>query len=278
MSTLDLALIGNGAIGALVNPRAEIVWTCFPRFDGDPVFCSLLRGDSQPEHDGAFVVEMIGAFRAEQQYAHDTPVVITRFFNDSGAAVQVTDFAPRTSAGGVVLAPPLLVRRIEVISGNPTIRVRLRPMENYGAHRLAPQLERAASGAVYGDYLRYAGEHISLRLATNARLDAVLDETPFAIDDPITLMLSADHEVRQSAAADSHSLEQTVEWWREWVGALSMPAESRDAVVRAAITLKLNVAEDTGAIIAAMTTSIPEARGATATGTTATVGCGTLIS
>ncbi len=88
MPTLDLALVGNGTIGALVSPDAEIVWTCLPRFDGDPVFCSLLRGSAEPKHDGAFGIEMIGSVRSEQQYVPDTPVLVTRFFDAAGAGIQ----------------------------------------------------------------------------------------------------------------------------------------------------------------------------------------------
>jgi GH15 family glucan-1,4-alpha-glucosidase len=260
MSTLDLALIGNGAIGALINPGAEIVWTCFPRFDGDPVFCSLLRGDSQPEHDGAFAIEMIGSTRFEQRYVADTPVVVTRFYDDAGAGIQVTDFAPRFDVDGSVFAPPMLVRRVEGISGSPAIRIRLRPMEDYGAHRLAPQLEYSAAGVVDADHVRYVGDNITLRLATNAPLDAILNETPFTLDLPITLMLSSNGDATRFAGGKD-SFRQTADWWQEWVASLAAPSEQRDAVVRAAITLKLNVVEETGAIIAAMTTSIPEARG-----------------
>jgi len=65
--TLDLALIGNGSIGALVNRSAGIVWACLPRFDGDPAFCSLLRGSAAADGNGAFAIEMVGATRTEQE-------------------------------------------------------------------------------------------------------------------------------------------------------------------------------------------------------------------
>ena len=261
ITSLDLALVGNGAIGALIGPRAEVVWTCFPRFDGDPVFCSLLRGDAQPEHDGAFVVEMIGSARVEQEYVPDTAVVITRFFDDNGAGIQVTDFAPRLRANGRIFAPKMLVRQIERVAGSPSIRVRLRPMEDYGAKRILPKIEHG-EGSSHADHLRYPGENLTLRLTTNAPLDAVLNETSFTLDDPITLVLSSDDDGRPTAAgAGADFLERTIAWWRDWIDSLRIPSESRAAVVRAAIALKLNVTEDTGAIIAAITTSIPEAHG-----------------
>ena len=261
ITSLDLALTGNGAIGAIIGPRGEIAWTCFPRFDGDPVFCSLLRGGAKPEHDGAFVVEMIGSSRVEQEYIPDTAVVVTRFFDDHGAGIEVTDCAPRIHANGGIFAPRMLVRRIEPVAGNPSILVRVRPMENYGARRMAPQIEYA-KGPSDSDHLGYTGEKLTLRLTSNVPLDAVLNETPFTLNAPITFMLSWDDEEKLPAAeAGNDLLEGTIAWWRDWIDSLNVPTESREAVVRAAIALKLNVTEDTGAIIAAMTTSIPEAYG-----------------
>ena len=78
MTSLDLALIGNGAIGALIDADGTVVWCCLPRFDGDPVFGSLLGGDSKPERAGRFAIELVGVVRTEQQYATDTPILNSR--------------------------------------------------------------------------------------------------------------------------------------------------------------------------------------------------------
>jgi GH15 family glucan-1,4-alpha-glucosidase len=126
---------------------------------------------------------------------------------------------------------------------------------------MAPQIEYA-KGPSDSDHLGYTGEKLTLRLTSNAPLDAVLNETPFTLNAPITFMLSSDDEEKLPAAeAGNDLLEGTIAWWRDWIDSLNVPTESREAVVRAAIALKLNVTEDTGAIIAAMTTSIPEAYG-----------------
>jgi len=253
MTSLDLGLIGNGALGALVSREAEIVWMCVPKFDGDPVFCSLLRGVAELREDGAFAVEMVDAVRSEQEYIRDTPVLVTRFCDATGGAIEVTDFTPRFLRDGKLFLPMMLVRKIARVSGAPKIRVRVRPMQQYGATTIAPQSTRE-------DYLRYAGENLSLRLTTDAPLDAIVGETPFALDGAVTLILGSDEEIPDGPAqAGSDFLERTIAWWRDWANSLTLPSEWRDAVVRAAITLKLNVSEETGAIIAAMTTSIPEA-------------------
>ena len=117
MAALDLALIGNGTIGALVDPAGEIRWACFPRFDGDPLFCTLLRDRQGPEDFGFFAVELVDCVGTEQDYVPNTPVLITRLWDRSGGRVEVTDFAPRFRQFGRMFCPIVLVRRITRVAG-----------------------------------------------------------------------------------------------------------------------------------------------------------------
>ncbi len=254
MSSLDLALVGNGTIGALVNPLSEVVWGCFPHFDGDPAFCSLLRQRAHESDFGFFVVELTDVARAEQEYLVNTPMLVTRLYDRAGAGVEISDFAPRFHQYGRMFCPMMLVRQIKRIAGNPRIRVRLRPARDYG---------RAPAETTCGsNHIRYAGTDLGLRLTTDASIAALLEENPFYLEDTVTLLLGPDETV-QGAVADvgRRFFEETAAYWRDWVRSLGIPFEWQDAVIRSAITLQLNVFEDTGAIVAAMTTSIPEAPG-----------------
>jgi GH15 family glucan-1,4-alpha-glucosidase len=253
MSTLDLALIGNGTIGALIHCDARISWCCFPRFDGDPVFCSLLRSERSGDDDfGYFSVDVLGAVRTEQQYVLNTPVLLTRVYDDSGGCVEITDFAPRYRQYGRMFCPMMLVRQIQKQSGNPRIQIRLRPAQQYGRERMA--LARGSN------HITYNGHAVTLRLTSNAATAAILEETAFFLNSPITLLLGPDEPVQEALVElGRHMFEETIGYWREWVRALAIPFEWQDAVIRAAISLKLNAFEDTGAIVAALTTSIPEA-------------------
>src|SRR5216110_2821592 len=76
VTSLDLALIGNGSIGALIDAQGAVVWCCFPRFDGDPVFCTLLTGEKSANACGSFVIELVDGTQAEQKYLADTPIVV----------------------------------------------------------------------------------------------------------------------------------------------------------------------------------------------------------
>jgi GH15 family glucan-1,4-alpha-glucosidase len=250
VTSLDLALIGNGTIGALVDPAGEIVWGCFPRFDGDPAFCSLLGGA------GAFSVELVDGARQEQEYLPNTPILVTRLFDGSGGAVEVTDFAPRFRQFGRLFCPTMLIRRIKRITGNPRVRVRLHPTYGYGRAR------RTTTGG--SNHVRFEGERDDaiLRLTTDVPVTAIVEENSFFLEDTVTLMLGPDETVQEAVGdVGGRFLGETAAYWHEWVRSLAIPFEWQDAVIRAAITLQLNVFEDTGAIIAALTTSIPEAAG-----------------
>src|SRR6266568_4716664 len=260
MASLDLALIGNGTIGAFVDPAGEITWACFPRFDGDPMFCSLLKPEGQGDDTGCFTIELLDRVRVEQKYLHNTPVVVTRLTDSAGGAIEITDFAPRFNYRGRVFCPMMIVRCIQRLAGHPRIRVRLRPAQSYG---------QPLATTTYGsNHIRYVGNPLNplnplvLRLTTDVPVTTILEGNAFFVDDAVTLVLGPDETLQEAAGeVGKHFLSETTGYWREWVRSLAIPFEWQDAVIRAAITLKLNVFEDTGAIVAALTTSIPEAAG-----------------
>src|SRR5580658_4653220 len=89
---LDLAVVGNGRIAALVDTSARLVWWCFPRFDSDPVFCRLIAGD---EEKGFCDVVLDRQVKSESRYERNTATVVTLLSSEDGAQIRITDFAPR---------------------------------------------------------------------------------------------------------------------------------------------------------------------------------------
>jgi GH15 family glucan-1,4-alpha-glucosidase len=245
----DLALIGNCTIGALVDGMGRIVWSCFPRFDGDPTFCSLLREDDEL---GVFGIEIADFDRAEQHYLENTAILVTRLYDRHGGGVEITDFAPRFGQYGRMFRPMMLVRRLKRIGVSPRLTFRIRPACGHGSGRPT---------VTWGSHhVRYVMADQTLRLTTNASITAVVEEMPFFLEDSVTLVLGPDETVPEGAEeVGRRFLDETTQYWREWVRFLSIPYEWQAAVIRAAITLKLNAYDDTGAIVAAMTTSLPEA-------------------
>jgi GH15 family glucan-1,4-alpha-glucosidase len=251
VSDLELAVIGNCQIAALLDRNARCVWACVPRFDGDPTFCSLLRGDAEPD-SGFFDVELAQFVRSEQRYVPNTAIVETILYDASGGAVKILDFAPRMLQHGRFYRPMMLVRLIVPLAGRPHVRIRLRPLGDYGAVR--PQLTHGSN------HIRYVLPSITLRLTTDASITTVLEERVFVLDHPVALVLGPDETLMDApASAARRMFGETESYWQGWVRGLSIPFEWQDAVIRAAITLKLCTFEDTGAVIAGITTSIPEA-------------------
>ncbi len=222
MTSLDLGLIGNGTIGALVNPQGEIVWACFPRFDGDPAFCTLLRERTGEGDFGFLAVELSDAATEEQEYLANTPILVTRLHDRHGGSVEVTDFAPRFRQYGRMFCPMMLVRRIKRIAGNPRVRLRIRPAHDHGRHR--------ADITCGSNHIRYVGTNLVLRLTTDASITAITEENPFFLEDAVTLLLGPDETV-QGAVADvgGHFLEETAAYWRDWVRSLAIPCSKTPA-------------------------------------------------
>jgi GH15 family glucan-1,4-alpha-glucosidase len=250
MSTLDLAVIGNCCVSALLTREGRHVWFCYPRLDGDPVFNALLGGPA-PE-TGFFDVRLRDLVSSEQRYLTNTAVVETVLNDAMGGRLRVVDFAPRHVRYGRIVRPPMIIRRIERLAGRPRIALRMRPTFSYGA--LPPQV------SVGSNHIRYVGDDFALRLTTDAPLWYILKESEFGLDRRVTLFLGEDETLPDNPDTLGQALlTETEAYWHDWVRDLNIPFDWQDAVIRAAVTLKLCSFEDTGAILAALTTSVPEA-------------------
>jgi GH15 family glucan-1,4-alpha-glucosidase len=261
--SLAMGVIGNCAFSALIDARGRIVWCCLPRFDGDPVFNALIEpgtgnndGDISPSsaQSSAFAIEIEDFSESKQWYEPNTAVLRTQLFDKSGQGIEITDFAPRFFSHSRFFKPMTLVRRVRPIHGAPRIRVSLDLRFDWG--RRQPLITQGSN------HLRYVGDALTLRLNTDAPLSHLLSRQPFVLTLEHNFLLGADESLTEGIADTARLFEQeTVSYWRKWSQRLHIPLEWQDAVIRAAITLKLSLFEDTGAIVAAMTTSIPEAPG-----------------
>ena len=246
---LNLWPIGNCQVSALVDSRGRFVWGCAPRVDGDPIFSALVNGG---EPDGGFwAIELAGCRTITQRYIRNTPILITRMEDGDGNAVEITDFCPRARRDDRVYRPIAWARRVEAVAGSPRIVVRLRPHAEWGA-----RVARSVQGS---NHLRY-DTATPLRLTTDAPVGLVAGERPFRVERPHTFFLGPDeHFEGQLDATVKTMLSETIGEWKNWVRSLATPPDWQEAVIRAAITLKLCQHEETGAIVAALTTSVPEA-------------------
>ncbi|MGO9038403.1 MAG: glycoside hydrolase family 15 protein [Steroidobacteraceae bacterium] len=253
-STLDLAVIGNCQIAALIDWRGRIVWMCLPKPDADPVFCALLRREGGDSDSGVFAVDLQDMVNAQRAYVRNTAIVETTLTDGHGNSLRITDFCPRFRSRGRNFRPNAVVRLVEPIKGRPIVTVRLRPRCDHGAD--APQ--RVAGS----HHIRFLSAALNYRVTTNSSLSPVLDETVFVLGAPLAFILAPDETIEEAPLSLARFwLEETRTYWHEWIRGLAVPFDWQEAVIRSAITLKLCTYEDTGAVLAALTTSIPEMAG-----------------
>ncbi len=245
----DLGIIGNCQLAALVHRDGSIVWCCLPRLDSEPVFGALLDA----AHGGRFRVGPASGSLGAQRYLPNTNVLETLFDDDDGA-FRVIDFAPRFTLHGRSFRPTQLFRVLEPLRGQPRVRVSCDPRLGWSA---GPP--RALLGSHHVQFEGFAGP---LRLTTDVPVSYLADGRPFSLTGPRHLVLAWGQPVEEPLQPLAERFRgETERHWRDWVKGCAVPVRYQDEVIRSALALKLHCFEDTGAIVASTTTSIPEAPG-----------------
>ncbi len=248
----EVGIVGNGQITALVGAEGDVPWCCWPRPDGDPIFCGLLAKEKRADSRGVFDVTVVDQCAQELRYQRNTAILESVARDKHGNAALITTWCPRYLRQGRLYRPTILIRRIEPLTGRPAVRIRLRPASDYGAKSFERQLG--------SHHVRFLDGNQSLRVTTDGAVSYLAEERVFVLDRPVDLVLGSDETLSAPAheIADE-TLRATRRYWHEWVRGLAIPFEWQEACIRAAITLQLCTYEDNGAVLAAPTTSVPEA-------------------
>ena len=203
---------------------------------------------------GEWRFELEGQTSARQHYERNTPILVTTLEAADGSAVEIRDFCPRFERSGRMYRPVAIIRIVRPISGSPRLKTCLNPMANYGSAEA-----KTTNGT---NHIRYrVGDH-TMRLSTDAPVGYVLDQRSYRVESDQHFFLGPDEPFVGNVRSELRRMEElTRKYWQLWVRGLATPLEWQDDVIRCAITLKLCQHEETGAIVAALTTSIPEAPG-----------------
>ena len=264
---LDLAVIGNGRTAGCSSRLAVGVVVPSPFRRRSDVLPPAGRRRGEGFRD-VVLDGMVGLFvglRAQHRGRFHHPD------QRENASIRITDFAPRFRNYDRIFRPPQRIRIIEPIAGLPRITIRVRPTSNYGR----PIAERSLGS----NHISFRGKELVLRLTTDAPLAYIDREAPFILTRPIHMVLGPDEPVVTDIPTTCREFaDRTRDYWTTWVRRLSIAYDWQEAIIRAAIALKLSNFEETGGIVAALTTSIPEAPGSGEPGTTAIAGCATPIS
>jgi len=245
-----MGIIGNCSYIAYIDTTTNVKWLCLPRFDSSFIFGSLLDEKKGGEFS---ILPAEGHFTSTQHYIKNTNILITEF-ECSGGQYSITDFAPRFYQYDRYFRPLMLVRKIKLISGNPHIRVRCHPVGDYG--KIQPQTVQGSN------HIRYLNLDSQVRLSTDIPLNYILEEKSFILTDTHYLVFTYGEPLEESIRLTAENfLDRTRAYWQNWVKTTSIPHIFQEQIIRSALVLKLHQFEDSGGIIAAGTTSLPEADG-----------------
>jgi GH15 family glucan-1,4-alpha-glucosidase len=249
----EYAVLGDMGTAALVGSDGSVDWLCLPRFDSPACFAALL---GTPEH-GRWLIGPEAQAETTRSYLPDTFVLETTHETSDGI-VKVTDWMPIGDRRADV------VRRVEGVSG--TVRMRHEWVVRFSYGKVRPWVTRSRDddghhviSAIAGpDMVVLRGPRLP-KASDGKHVDSfdvsagdvlVFSTTWSRSYRPIPTMLDAEEGLRD-----------TVDNWRSWVGQCEYAGPYRDAVLRSLMVLRLLTHAETGGIVAAPTTSLPESFG-----------------
>ncbi|RLU07302.1 glucoamylase [Pseudomonas prosekii] len=244
-------IIGDMRSAALVNDKGSVDFFCWPEFDSPSIFCSLL---DTPEAGIFQLSPDLPDARREQIYLPDTNVLQTRWLSDH-AVVEVTDLLP---IGDNEDDLPLLMRRVRVVSGTATLRMRCAVRHDYARAATTAQMDG-------DDVVFTAADQPSMRLNSDhpLTLDGAAATAEFTLEQgqSAAFLLGAVDDPRFQEGAAQLCIERTLKFWRDWIGQSNYRGRWREMVNRSALALKLLTSRKHGAILAAATFGLPETAG-----------------
>ncbi|HEY2583658.1 MAG TPA: glycoside hydrolase family 15 protein [Mucilaginibacter sp.] len=248
--TYNSGIIGNCAYLAHVNKNTNIDWLCWPRFDSTFIFGGLL----DKEKGGTFSILPQVDYTSHQYYLENTNVLITEITLPNSEKYRITDFAPRFYEHQRYYKALMLIRKIEPVEGSPRVTVKCEPVSDYGDVKLT--VNRGSN------HIQFLGGEENIRLTTNIPVSYVFDEQPFVINENKYLVLTYGEPLEAPLMSTiERFLRETTQYWRTWIKHSSIATFYQPFVIRSALALKIHQFEDTGAIVAAGTTSLPESPG-----------------
>jgi GH15 family glucan-1,4-alpha-glucosidase len=248
--TYNTGIIGNCAFLAHISTDTNVEWLCWPRFDSTFIFGGLL----DKEKGGEFSILPKTEYTSHQYYLENTNVLVTEITIDEHNSYRVTDFAPRYYYNQRYYKPLMLIRKIEAINGSPRVTVKCTPVSDYGKVKL--NVNRGSN------HIQFLGGDENIRLTTNIPISYVFDEHAFVLNEPKYLVLTYGEPLEAPLVSTAERfLVETTQYWQTWIKHSSIATFYQPVVIRSALALKIHQYEDTGAIIAASTTSLPESPG-----------------
>ncbi|MFC2119118.1 glycoside hydrolase family 15 protein [Bacteroidota bacterium] len=253
MNNLNYGVIGNCRTAALISKKGAIDWCCLPDFDSSSVFARLL----DKKVGGTFEIIVDPGYIIEQSYLKNTNILCTRFTKGEDS-FELLDFMPRyKSEKNGYYYPADIIRYFVYRSGNPSFSVNYRPALEYARHETKIRIE--------DDYIKsytISGEYDSLYLYSDLNKDDILNHSVIYLTKDSFILLSYNQKLlNQTIELQYLQLHKTKAYWIDWAYNLTSYTQYQKEIVRSALVLKLLSYDKTGAVLASVTTSLPETIG-----------------
>jgi GH15 family glucan-1,4-alpha-glucosidase len=250
MDNLNYGVIGNCMSAALVSRKGAIEWCCLPYFDSAAFFAKILDRNI----GGEFAIRVAADYKISQYYLRQTNILVTSFQRGKDQ-FEVIDCMPRYKRdSGAYHCPPDIVRYIRHISGKPIIRVNYDPRPGYGLNEIKREIRRE-----YIKVVTVRGPYESVYLYSDLDYRKIAEGKPIRVEQDHYFLLSYNQKlVELNLDAVQLEYEKTRVYWLNWSSQTRRFAMYNEEIVRSSLVLKLLSFQKTGAILAALTTSLPE--------------------
>ncbi len=250
MADLEYGIIGNCRSAALVSKTGSLDWCCLPDFDSPSIFAKLL----DEKRGGHFSINPLGEYKISQQYQGNTNILITHFENELNA-FDIIDFMPRykTEEGNYYISPEIY-RLIRPLKGKPRMCFDYNPKLNYAQYETTQEFSADSI-----KYFTVEGRYESVYLYSDVDMGIIVEKLPHQLSGDCFFLISYNQKLfRVDFGKAFLEYERTLVYWMNWSSRTRGFAKFQKEIHRSALVLKLLSFQNTGAVIAAPTTSIPE--------------------
>lgn len=252
MNTLDYGVIGNCKTAALISKYGSIDWCCIPDFNSSSVFAKILDN----KKGGSFEIRVDSSYTIQQKYLKNTNILRTDFSNGTDW-FQVFDFMPRYRFDDVLYCPPDIIRYFKYKAGKPKFTIVYQPKLEYAKGNCTSSIE---SG--YIKTITKEGVYDSLYLYTDFTKEDIVSGNEVSLEQDSYCLISYHQKLLpQSSERQYLKLQRTKVYWLNWSSKITKYAEYTDEIIRSALVLKMLSYDKSGAVLAALTTSLPETIG-----------------
>ncbi len=253
MENLNYGVIGNCRTAALISNKGSIDWCCMPDFDSPSIFASIL----DTEKGGSFSFEVDNQYHITQEYLKNTNILKTTYKSDEGV-FEVIDFMPRYEiTEGDYFTPAEIHRFIRLVSGQPVFRVNYNPLLNYSLDEVAHTVQE--------NHIRsYSVQWPTncIYLYSSLKPDDIISQKEIKLTQDEFLLLSYNQKLIELDIERVYlEYQRTKVYWLNWTNRSKKYLKYNQEIQRSLLVLKIMTYEPTGAILAALTTSIPESIG-----------------